>query len=125
MADRRVVFISEISAGSKFRLIANRAAAAIAKKAGGTRWASCAIHDTGGNYQYALPPIDPANPSQRPHYKMVMLGFFETYIKVYPPKWSVFNLPCPARYNYSFAQRSGPGKSAGHGFSIFGLKKGK
>jgi hypothetical protein len=125
MPDRRVVFISEISAGSKFRLVGDRIAGIQKAKTQGTRWASCAINATNGNFQYALAPVDPANPSQRSHFKLVMLAGFETFIKVYPPKWSVFNLPCPARYNYSFAQRSGPGNTPGHGFSLFGLKKGK
>jgi hypothetical protein len=41
MADSRVIFISQITAGSKFRTILNRMATLSRKKKNGTQWSSC------------------------------------------------------------------------------------
>jgi hypothetical protein len=103
MSDRRVVFISEISVGSKFRLIANRAASAAKKKSKGTQWASCALTKEQGNLSSAFRGTGPANPQHR--YTLVNNPTFG-WIRVYPPEFSVQNKPCPKRWNYHFPQRA-------------------
>jgi hypothetical protein len=98
MPNTRVVYISEITAGSKFRMIANRTAALKKSATTGIKWASCQVNDTGGNFQ--RPSFhDTSNPLARA--KMVLNPTFG-WIKVYPPKFNIFNRPCPRAINYKF-----------------------
>ena len=100
MTTRRVIYISAISSGSKFRLVANRAAAAAEKKAAGVRWASCQINITNGNFQYAGRwHSDPMVTEQG--YTRVISPTFGV-MQVSQVKTASFLPPCPPQYNYSF-----------------------
>jgi hypothetical protein len=110
MANTRVVYISEITAGSKFRVIANRSAALKKAATSGIKWASCQVNDSGGNFQ--RPSFrDTSNPIARA--KMVLNPTFG-WIKAYPPKFNIFNRPCPRAIHYKFGDAQ-----SGQGYSFF------
>ena len=102
MAGRRVVFISSITSGSKFRLVANRRATVKAAKKQGTAWVTCAMNDQGGNLSRPSMLDKPFVPTQG--YSMgtgIIAGNFSV-MRAYPPSFNAFNLPCPRRWNYRF-----------------------
>jgi len=109
MPNTRVVYISEIIVGRKFRTIAINTAKARAAKKSGTSWSSCKLNDTGGNFQ--RPSFhDTSNPPARA--RMELNPTFG-WIKVYPPKFNIFNRPCPRAIHYKFDDAPG-----GQGFSL-------
>jgi hypothetical protein len=115
MADRRVVFISSITAGSKFRLVANRDAAVRKAKAKGTQWSSCALNDTGGNFSRPF-HSDKFTSEQGYTFYTAFINEIEfDFMRTYPPSFSVFNLPCPKRFNYHFPVGD---QIAGKGYSF-------
>jgi len=104
MANSRVVFISEITVGSKFRTIANRTAQVKAARKRGTSWASCIPKESGSNFQ--LPSFtDVANPPIRRH---TILNATFGYMTVFAPMFNIFNRPCPWMIGHAFKQRSDP-----------------
>jgi hypothetical protein len=116
MSNTRVVFISEIAAGSKFRAIANNMARAGSAKKTGIKWASCQVNDAGGNFQRpsfhdtAMPPIG-----------VTWRQFMGTVIKVYPPTFNIFNRPCPRAINYNFPQVEDPVRGSRNNYMGFPL----
>jgi hypothetical protein len=113
MPNTRVIYISEITIGSKFRTIgANTAKAAAAKKKG-VKWASCIPKDSGGNFSTPF-NHDVANPAARA--KTIFNPTFG-WIKVWPPTFNIFNKPCPWAIGHTFNQQGQ--KPNYSGFSFF------
>lgn len=94
-----VVYISELAVGSKFRIIGDRIAQIKVNQTKGIKWASCKVMDNGGNFQ--RPSFhDPAAPPERTGFRW----FNGTWIKTYPPKFNIFNRPCPWSIGHLFPQ---------------------
>jgi len=100
MSTQRVIYISEITTGSKFRTINANTAKAKAAKKRGVHWASCIPKDSGGNFSRPF-GRDVANPA--PRRKTVWNATFG-WITVWPPTFNIFNKPCPWAIGHSFDQ---------------------
>jgi hypothetical protein len=107
MPNTRVIYISDIVVGSKFRTIAVNTAKVKAAKKLGTSWSSCKLNDTGGNLQR------PSFQSGIPLRARTSFNPAFGWIKVYPPKFNIFNRPCPRAINYKFGNVDN-----GQGFSL-------
>ena len=98
MPNTRVIYISEITTGSKFRTIATNTAKAKAAKKKGVHWSSCIVNDAGGNFQ--RPSFrDVANPAAR---RMTVWNASFGWITKWPPTFNIFNKPCPRAIGYHF-----------------------
>jgi hypothetical protein len=101
MPNTRVIYISEITTGSKFRTINANTAKAKAAKKRGVHWASCIVNDLGGNF--SRPSFrDVANPAIR---RMSVWNATFGWITKFPPTFNIFNKPCPRAINYRFNQQ--------------------
>jgi len=112
MTNTRVVYISEITTGSKFRTIATNTAKAKAAKKRGVKWASCIPKDSGGNFSQPF-TRDVANPA--PRRKTVWNATFG-WITQWPPTFNIFNKPCPWAIGHTFSQE----KADYSGYSLIG-----